>query len=274
MNFPQLMDLASGVLQSIAFNNFTTGAFGAFFGAWGAQAVISRGQRRQSVKTELNSINAALTLCRSTCSSYVNMKQQHALPALQSIEKVRAQLGALLEQKKASPERPPLSFNPTFDFRTIVPAIVPVLQLERQIFEKISIHSRGLAALNELLSAVRSLEIAIAFREQLIVEYKERKLNMNEGVQFYIGSETSNGTDSRYPDCVNGINFYVDSCIFFSKILADDLAQHATALREKNAGLLMGSLPKVAPVDWSPLLKTGLLPKNETYSKWLENFAQ
>jgi len=44
-------------------NNLATivaGGFGAYFGAWSAQAIIARKQDRQSVVAELNSINAVL----------------------------------------------------------------------------------------------------------------------------------------------------------------------------------------------------------------------
>jgi hypothetical protein len=272
MNLPEATNLISTILQSTAFNNLTTGAFGALFGALGAQAIVSRQQRRQSVVTELNNVNAALSLCFSTCSAFANAKRQHALPILDAIEDIRMQRDAIWETNKTLTAPLRLPFKPTLEFRTVVPVNVPIEQLERQIFGKISIYGRGLAALSELVRANKGLDHAIAYREELVVEYKGRERSPEEATHFYLGNTTSGGTDTRYPNSVDAINSQMDACIFFSKILADDLARYGNALRKKNAGWLMRSLPKVAKIDWSPMMDNGIFPSEKTFEKWVKAF--
>ena len=63
-------------------NNLATivaGGFGAYFGAWSAQAIIARKQDRQSVVAELNSINAVLAADFMITNVFIGFKKQHVL---------------------------------------------------------------------------------------------------------------------------------------------------------------------------------------------------
>jgi hypothetical protein len=273
MDFQQLTYFIFAAIQSSASSSIFTGAFGAFFGAWGAQAVISRGQRRQLVIAELNSINAALSVCFSICNTYANLKKQQALPILQAVEQARLNRDSIVEKNKAlsPPFRLPVEVN--FDFQTIVAPKVPTELLERTIYEKIAIQGRGLGAFNSMVNAVNNLNSAISYREQLMHDFKERNPPANEKLRLYLGDKTADGgADSRYPDCVKAINSGVDDCIFLSKTISDDLARYGETLRGKHTGWLMGPLPKIAKIDWSRLSESGLLPPEANYEGWLKGF--
>ena len=61
-------------------NNLATivaGGFGAYFGAWSAQAIVARKQDRQSVVAELNSINAVLAADFMITNVFIGFKKQH-----------------------------------------------------------------------------------------------------------------------------------------------------------------------------------------------------
>ncbi|MBB3381549.1 MULTISPECIES: hypothetical protein [unclassified Rhizobium] len=275
MDLPQLTDLLSGALQSTAFNNLALGAFGAFFGAWGAQAVISSGQRRQLVVAELNSINAALNLCFSICNVYGSQKKQHALPMLESIEKIRAERDAIAEKNKVLSAPLSLVLQSPLDLRTISPVKTPIELLERLVFEKIAMQGRGLAAFNALVGAVHNLNAAIDFREALLIDFKRQNLPSDQSIPFYLGDRNSVGhSDTRYPDSVKAINLYASDCIFFAKTLAEDLSRHGAAVRKKHSSWFRDSLPKLSEMDLSPMLKAGLLPPDKDYENWLAGFPK
>ena len=65
-----------------------------------------------------------------------------------------------------------------------------------------------------------------------------------------------------------------DDCIFFSRILADDLLEYGKRLRRRHAWRLRLALPSVAPADWSEAERQGLLPANSEYAQWLKGFQR
>ncbi|WFU07666.1 hypothetical protein QA646_10015 [Rhizobium sp. CB3090] len=273
MELHEAMNWIADSIQSPAFNNLSTGAFGAFFGAWGAQAIISRGQRRQSVVAELNNISAALGLCFSICNTYASLKAQHVRPLSKSVEDAREQRRLIDEKNKnlRGPLRRPLEL--TFDFRTIPRPRAPIELLEKLVFEKIAMRGRGPIAFIALMNAVDSLNSAIAFREELILDIKARNLPAKELVSLYLGSPVSDrGTDSRYPDSVEAIDSHTNDCIFFSQIVAADLAEYGKAFRKKHSGPLTRALPKLPAADWSSLREQQLLPDESNYASWLSSF--
>src|SRR5262249_29178133 len=150
---------------SDAFNTLVGGAFGAFFGAWGAQVIISRGQTKQAMITELNSVSAALALCFAISNRFMSLKRQHIRALRDDYERERRDF----EISRKRPSRPGQADVITFrtDLETLLPLAVPIERLERHIFEKISIRGRALVALTDLIGAINGLERSIEHRNDL-----------------------------------------------------------------------------------------------------------
>ena len=169
---------------------------------------------------------------------------------------------------------PPLVHDFHADLQTITPVIVPIQVLERYVFEKNFRSRRALAAAVDLVGAIVGLDKSIKYRNDLIAEvHKESPVQANLLMERYFGLRNANGvTDERFKAGVEVIYNQTDDCIFFSRILADDLLTYGNGLRRKNAWKYRLGTPKLKGADWSPAERQGLLPGNEAYASWLGGF--
>jgi hypothetical protein len=229
--------------------------------------VINRGQTKQAVIAELNSISACSMLCFSFCNTFINVKNQQVRPLRESFDEARQ---AYLQQQHA----PLPNFVFKADFQTIVPVRTPTDALERYIFEKISIRGRALAAAVTLLAAVHALDRAIKDREDLIAEIRPPALPPAQDLaKRYFGIRTANGIlDNRFQANLSNIANQTDHCIFFSRLLADDLIEYGNRLRKRYAWKFRLP-PKLQGPVW-PKSATDLLPTSSQYVDWLKGFPK
>ncbi len=110
-------------VASDAFNTLVVGAFSAFFGAWGAQAVIRRGQTKQTMVGELNGISAALALCFTISNRYMSLKRQHVRAMRDSYEQALQDFEA--SRRRPSPPGQPRVIDFRADLHTLPPIKVP-----------------------------------------------------------------------------------------------------------------------------------------------------
>jgi hypothetical protein len=71
---------------------------------------------------------------------------------------------------------------------------------------------------------------------------------------------------------VDGLYAQVDDCIFFSRILADDLFSYGTALRRRHAWKYRLGVRKLERENWEFARNEGLLPDDAQYAGWLRGF--
>jgi hypothetical protein len=89
----------------------------------------------------------------------------------------------------------------------------------------------------------------------------------------YFGFRNANGVaGERFLVSIEAIYNQTDDCIFFSRILADDLLTYGNGLRRKNAWKYSLGVPKLKGADWVKSDKDGLLPSKDSYSSWLGGF--
>jgi hypothetical protein len=245
-------------------------AFGAFAGAW----INNRIQTKKAIVEEFNAVRAALVLCFSTSNRYMSLKRQLVRPMRDRY--VQAQQGHDEFKERARAHRGPpfLVYEFQAELQTIAPVVVPIQVLERYVFEKISIRGRALAAAVDLVGAIDGLEKSIKYRNDLITEIqKDSPLQGDLLAERYFGLRNANGvTDERFKANVEAIYNQTDDCIFFSRILADDLLDYGNRLRRKNTWKYWLGIPELKGVDWSAPQAQGLLPPNEAYASWLRGF--
>jgi len=227
IDWPSLFDAISKSLPPYFFGTLMSAAFGAFAGAW----INSRIQTTKSIVTELNNIRAALILCFSISNRFVALKRQHVRAMRDRYVQADQEHDEFL---KTRAQRRGI-FTLIVDLQTIAPVIVPIAALERHVFEKISLHGRGLAAANDLISAIDAFDKSIKYRNDLLDEMRERRLSDdNARAAWYFGLMTENGIiDARYKMNVQAIYNQADDCIFFSQTLAADLLTYGNKLRKK-----------------------------------------
>lgn len=86
---------------------------------------------------------------------------------------------------------------------------------------------------------------------------------------LYFGLRNKTGrVDLTYPNCVDAISSYTDDCIFFSKLLIEDLVQHGRRL----VGTFGKRGPKIHNPDWSKATQMNLIPDEKLYAEWLSAF--
>jgi len=189
------------------------GAFGAFAGAVGAQVIISRGQNKQSLLSELNSVSAALMLSRSICNSFVSLKRQYVRPLQLAFEAANQQYERSLQTGQALQIRS--------DLETFYSPRTPTDALETLVFEKIALRGRGLASAVQLVGAIEALDKIIEQRNSLINDFRvAAPMTLQTYAAKYLGMRDAHGvTDDRYPATLRGLGVLTDDCIFFSQLL-------------------------------------------------------
>jgi hypothetical protein len=276
MDWQSVVEYGAKLSSFPGFDTVIAGAFGAFFGAWGAHAIISRNQKKQALIKEVNSINAALILCFSISNSFISLKRQHVRPMFIRYNQVKEDYSNFLLRRKTNNGVSPLVFTLQADLQTLSMVRVPTEILEREVFENISMHGRGLVAAVQLVNAIDGVDKAIEYRNELIGEIRQRSpYPAKELTELYLGLSNEDGAiDERYRSGVEEIHRQTDDCIFFSLILADDLSLHGTKLRRRKAWVLWSRLPKLTKIDWSIAEDADLLPSRNQYENWLRGFKE
>jgi hypothetical protein len=248
-----------------------SGTAGILFGAW----LTSRKETKKAVIAELNSINSAAAVCFSIANKYMSLKKQHVRPMFQAFMAARAQHEKIINEARSRPSAEPLTFELFADLQTMSPVWAPVELLERLVFEKTSARGRALVAAVDLISAIGDLEQLMKARNVFIDELRSASpLPTRSLVEKYLGITSIDGNrDERYFSAMRGISQKTDDCIFFSRVLADDLLMYGNKLRNKHKWRYRLRSINLAQTDWSEAERQGLLPSNDLYTDWLKGFA-
>lgn len=262
----------NGIAQTAWFEPSVSSLAGALFGAWGAQIAINRGQRRQAVTSELNSVNSALGLSFSMTNTFMGLKRQHVRPQADAFAKLEQSFEKFEKARQAGPG--PHVFEFIADWKTLGPPKVPIGTFEQLLFDKLSLKGRGMQAAVQLIAAVDGLENSMRERNDLIAEMCAEGQDKETVLYRYLGLPANGVTDARNKEYVVAITAQTDDCIFFSKLFFDDLVAYGRRLRRWGkwwSWFLW--LPKVqGNVNWSKAKDDGLLPPDEAYKLWLVGF--
>src|SRR5205823_4467248 len=72
---------------------------------------------------------------------------------------------------------------------------------------------------------------------------------------------------------IEGIHRFTDDCIYFSKLLGDDLCAHGKLAKQRFEKAFRGPAPGIASCDFSKPEKNGLMPPRESYADWESMFV-
>jgi hypothetical protein len=142
---------------------------------------------------------------------------------------------------------------------------LPTDLLERCLFDKITVGGRPLITAVQLVGCIDSLDKSISYRNELIADFgKMSPIPPQVLLQKYLGVKTTDGiTDEKFKGNLHAIADQTDDCIFFSRLLADDLLKHGRKLRRRHARSFRFGLPKLHTADWSEATASGLIPAQE-----------
>ncbi len=264
------LDVAAGILNSPFVLSLLGAAAGACLGVVVATRLVRQRQRREELATEIRSTNVATMVALSICHKVLSLKRMHVLPLSTKFATDMAAWNEFVRQRRTGERQgntpPPLSI----DLRTVPSLTFPVVTLQRQLFDKITLSGRSLALMTTLSETAGWLTNANAKRNELIDQI--RRLPNAAGVsQIYFGAPSAAGvSDAAYPEAVASVVGYTDDLIYFSSTLANDLAAHGLALRAawvKEFGAK--HVPEVTAVDFAAARSNGLMPDASKYAEWL-----
>ncbi|RWA97849.1 hypothetical protein [Mesorhizobium sp.] len=242
----------------------------AYFGAWGAQRMISRDQQRQAVVAELNAISAALSLCFNISNVFISLKGQFVRPMHGRFLDGEA----ALRQFQAQTARSRSPFKWQADFRTVPLVFAPTEFLQTTVLEKIGMRGLGVDALIRLKASEIGLAQTINQRTEAIA-LVGAETSETLKVRRYFGVSLPNGdVDERFADALRGIVQQTDDCIYFSYYLARELTKYGDALRLKYKDRWGWRLPKLQQLDWKDAHEKKLIPPDEEYKAWSRAFVK
>lgn len=247
------------------FGTLVAAAFGTFAGAW----ATSRRETKRAVVAELTSLSAARALSFSICNRFLALKKQHVQSMYVKYSAARSRVMEDVRHGDRDPKFPA-------DLQSLTPVWLPIEALERQLFEKTSARGRAMAAAIDLIGAIDGLNQAIRNWSELVLEFRQASpLTRRQLAEKYFGLATADGVvDDRFRANVFSLSNQTDDCIFFSKILADDLYTYTRRLRRRNAWKFRLSVPKEQPPDWTFAEAEGLLPNEMDCANWLRGFRK
>lgn len=264
--FDAVISLVNWIWQLLN-SNFLVALAGAFAGAFGAYWIVERHQRKRGLLKEIRSTNAAIIVAHGISNASCSLKSQFVKEFKDRFfEQHKAALEAF--QRKKHPMQP---FEFQADFQTFPPIRVPIDVLQKLLFENISVADRSLTLVTTLSQAIDGLNATIKQRNELIATIKEASPPVPHDVlaSIYFGFPDKNGNiDHRYRDCVEGISSQTDDCIFFSKLLSEDLHRHG----KKLSASLGKNSPSINKVDFTKAEQKGLIPDTGHYADWMSMF--
>ena len=243
-------------------------AFGAFAGAW----INNRIRTKKVVVAELNAARAVYALCFSITNRVMSLKDEHIRPMRNRYLQLRQEYDEFILCARSYKGPPPLIFEFRADLNTITPIIIPIQALERHVFDKVSAPPRALAALVELIGSFDALDKIIKHRSDLIKEMREDRKAITP--ERYFGYMAEDGViDENFKGTVEAIYIQTDNCIFYSKVLADEIQAYHNRKRTASWHYRLG-IRKLKAADWSIAERKGLVPLNDGFAEWLRGFQE
>lgn len=266
--------LQSDLTSTIAIA-FVTACAGAFAGAFAAQRIAERVRSRGELLKEIRNANAGISVAFSLFNSFYVLKKQHVAPLKSDFDAQKAKLAHVQETRQQG-EGPSKVFRFQADFETLQLLIVPIERIQAIIFDGLSVTGRPLNVASALMQTSHSLNRSIDQRNELIRKFRANSPNPDDELtRLYFGLPDRDGNiDKNYPMSIEAIYSQTDDCIYFSKLLIEDLIKHGESLKRAYEKKFRGKPPNIHQVDLSSLENQGMMPPPENYRNWTDAFEK
>jgi hypothetical protein len=238
---------------------------GAFGGAWAAQRIAERTNLRQELVKEIRNTNAASSMLYGIANAHLGLKSQHIKSLHDKFREEETNLDLFLKAKEAGTVPPQQVFQFNADLQTLKPQLSPTEQIQRLMFDEISITGAVLVVLPILMATMQSLNETLLDRNRLVEEWKANQ--PRDFPRVYFGLEQDGIIDQRYRMLVEAIYNHTDDVIAFSTMIGDALYTHAIAQRQKLRGRFRIDGQAITKIDFSRF--KDFIPPAKEY----ENFA-
>jgi hypothetical protein len=275
-NWIELLQQGWEVLRSFANSAFASAFLsalaGAGLGVWGAQRVAERAARAKELLESLRQANAVIVLATTIANNAFSLKRQYITPLSERYFKDRevaiAHQASILSGKSPTP----IAFEA--EMTKITPVTIPLDALKNLVYSAQLMPGRALALVAIIEQTASELTHAVEMRSEQIDTFRSADLPHDIFCQDYYGMKRRDGnTNSMYHDSMVAITQYTDDLGFFGAELADEMQNHAIAVRAKLLKFRK-DIPKASTVDFSAARESGLLPPRENYESWLSGFRK
>ena len=235
----------------------------ALVGTYGGQFVAEKKHDQRLLIEEFRATNTALMIANGIFNSLINIRKQFSNKFWNSYYEHKAEYAF---GPQVSGEI--FNFNP--NLITFQNPKLPIDELKKILFEKITLSGRPIAVVTALGQTIDNLESVFAQRNSMVLDWKNNQRPIEIFMAEYFGTPLSpNMTDMTFVHLVDGIYNLVETAQFFSMLLSNDLRKHASILRDqiKAKGL------RIYEIKYDTLEKD-LLPKEENYQQWINNFKK
>jgi hypothetical protein len=249
--FARLPDGSGTVLNSNFVTSIVGALAGAFFGAWGAQKIAAKSKRRDDLLNEIRNTNAAIMVAFTVTNLSLALKKQQVKPLKDMFDQQQLAFAIASTQRRLFGRDHPVVIH--FDLRTITPPEFPIVVLQHQVFEKLSVSGRPLALMALLNQSVKVLETSIIRRNELVTNFEQRNERDSAALlPEYLGLPQTRGKiNQNYPDFVQAVYATTDDVIFFSLLLGKDLVAHGDKLSTAFSREFGKGAPKISRlVTW------------------------
>lgn len=266
-------DLAESVFSSAFVLALVSAFAGAFAGALGAQRIAERSKRRDDLVREIRNTNAAIIMAVTTANGAIALQKQHVQPLHQHFTAQKRKATEAIAQ--AAQGHGPTWNHVQADLQLFPGPEAPVEALKEIVFHRLSAYGRALALVAVLEQTVIGLKATIAMRERFVAHFATGQMSEAEFYVRYLGlTDSAGNTRNEYADSVEAISSYTYDMAFFSALLADDLIEHGTKVREKFVKQFKKGAPRISTVDFTVPREKGLIPPQDNYADWLRGFTQ
>lgn len=242
---------------------------GAFGGAWAAQRIAERTKLREELLREIRNTNAASSMLYGIANSHLGLKSQHVQALRDRYLEEATRLELFLKAKQARTVPPQQVFQFNADLQTLKPIFSPSEQIQKLMFDHISITGAALFVLPVLLGSIQSLNECLLDRNRLVEEWKAKQPERFPDV--YFGLEQDSVVDQRYKMLVDAIYRQTDDVIAFSTMIGDALYDHAIELRRRLRERFRTDGPAITKLDFSRFKE--FLPPSEEYKNFHAMFS-
>jgi hypothetical protein len=249
----------------------------AFAGAFTAQNIAERNRRRDDLLKEVRSTNAAISLAFAICNAAMAMKRQHLLPMKEQYDTSRASLFEFFRERQAGEIPRDQPFEAAIDLRVLHVPNLDAGTLRAHVLDRINVAGRPLHLAVVIDRESSALCEMMSGRNAQVVEMQQAGgQTAPDFIDRYYGVPTATMTDGRYGDLVARSADSADDVIFFSQLLAQDLAEHGNRVLKRYPRRFFifrsGGLPTISRLDFSSPQAQGMIPSSEKYADWLKAF--
>jgi hypothetical protein len=246
----------------LANSNFTTALAGAAAGAYAAQWIVGRRDRKRRLIEEIRAANIAIMMAFEIVNTFCALKAQHVRRLKQTFDAQRKELDAVRVKSRTSSA--PVAFELKADFEALQIPQLPTALMQTLLFEKISIAARPLSLFMTLGRSIDGFADAVRQRQGVIDWCKQHApLGDDVLIPLYFGLPNGRGQEDRtYPDSVEAIAGYADDCIFFSKNLMEDLVAHGKRMARRYGR----AAPRIHEPDLAKAVQQNLIPERVHYA--------